>query len=86
MKKIEQIKLVAELLGLPYEKIQDSYVDLDDSCAIYFSEPVKGGRSIIVSEDGSVLYADSSVSKEEHIQAFLNGVRTPIESFDKCDS
>ncbi|MBQ2942575.1 MAG: hypothetical protein IJD97_10090 [Clostridia bacterium] len=81
MNKNEQIALAAELLKISEEEIKNNCKDLEALKAIYISIPVKGGPSLIVSEDGSVLYAASSVSPAEHVEAFINGIRTPLESF-----
>jgi hypothetical protein len=77
----EQIKLAAKLLHLPIEKAKQNSSVIKENNAIYFSEPVKGGRSLIVGLDGTVLFANSSVGYSRHIEEFNNGRRTPLEDF-----
>lgn len=43
--------------------------------------------SLIVSVDGSVLYADKDIDFQQHVQAFSLGLRTPLETaLRKCMS
>ena len=43
--------------------------------------------SLIVSVDGSVLYADKDTDFQQHVQAFALGLRTPLKSaLRKCMS
>ena len=77
----EQIKLAAKLLKLPIEKVREYGSVIKDTDLFYLSEPVKGGRSLIVGQDGTVLFANSSIDYDRHIEEFNNGRRTPIEDF-----
>ncbi len=81
MDRKSQIELAAKLLKLDVEIVEKYATDLENLNAVYISEKIKGGRSLIVADDGSVLYADSSIPPQEHIKAFLDGIRTPIEAF-----
>lgn len=84
MKKLkteEQIALAAKLLRFPIEKIKQNYSVIEGINALYYSEPIRGGESLIVAEDGTVLYANSSVGYTRHLQEFKNGRRTPLEGF-----
>jgi hypothetical protein len=84
MKKLqidEQIALVAKLLQIPLEKAKEQSGLIEDIGALYFSEPIKGGVSLIVGEDGTVLFADSSIGYSKHLEEFKNGRRTPLEEF-----
>jgi hypothetical protein len=86
MKKLqidEQIALVAKLLQIPLEKVREYSGLIKDVNALYFGEPIKGGIALIVGEDGTVLYANSSVGYSEHLHEFINGKRTPLEEFKK---
>ena len=81
MTEKEQIALAARLLHLTEEETAN-YVSCPEGVpAIYISVPVKGGDSLLVGVDGSVLYANSSVRYEDHIEEFKKGRRTPIEAF-----
>lgn len=78
----EKYKLAAELLKQDFKTIEENSELIQDLSAIYVSIPIKGGGSIIIADDGSVLYADSSVGYTQHVKAFKEGIRTPIEAFD----
>lgn len=78
----EQIKLGARLLGISYENAQKYSTKIENSDAIYLSIPVKGGDSLIIGADGQVLYAISAVGFDEHLKAYNEGKRTPLEAFD----
>lgn len=81
MTKKEQIALAARLLHLTEEEAARYTSCPEGIPAIYISVPVKGGDSVLVGTDGSVLYANSSVRYEDHIAEFQKGRRTPIEAF-----
>lgn len=81
MTEQEQIALAAQLLHLSEEEAASYVMHPEGIEAIYISEPVKGGDSLLVGADGSVLYANSSVRYEDHIEEFKKGRRTPIEAF-----
>lgn len=78
----EQILLVSKLLHLSAEDVRANSAIIQQNGALYFSEPVKGGASILVNTDGSVLFADSSVDYDEHIKEFDAGRRTPLDAFE----
>lgn len=61
--------------------IEHKFVESAD--AYRFFQAVRGGASIIVSRDGSFLFANSSVSPPKHVEAFLAGRRTDPEVFTK---
>lgn len=80
MTEKDAIRIACELLNLKGEENKNiSFID--ELNAFYFSEPVKGGASLIIADDGEVLYANSSVRYDDHINAFKNGVRTPLSAF-----
>ena len=78
----DKVALAAKLLKLPVEEITDYSEVFEEENALYVSVPVKGGASLLVADDGTVLYANSSVSLDVHLREFKNGRRTPIEAFD----
>ncbi len=53
-----------------------------DEGTLYVYEDCMGGRSLMVGADGAVLFADSSISFDEHLQAYREGLRTPPEDYD----
>ncbi len=79
----EQIALAAKLLKLPAEKIEKSCVLLEKVGALYFAEtsneegkPIRGGRALLVGQDGSFLFAGSAISFQAHLKEFESGRRT----------
>ncbi len=78
MNVTERKQFAAELLELPLETIEKNcrYLTADD--ALYVSIMVKGGDSLLIGEDGSFLYADSSVSFSEHLTEYRKGRRTEL--------
>ena len=77
----DRMALAAKLLKLPAEEIAEYSVVFEEENALYVSVPVKGGASMLIADDGTVLYANSSVSLDDHIREFKNGRRTPKEAF-----
>lgn len=49
-----------------------------DGEGVYVCEMIMGGRGLMVAPDASVLFADSSMSFDEQLEAFRRGVRTPL--------
>ena len=82
MTKQEQIALAAKLLNLTSEEVQANSDIIPELSALYVSIPIKSGESLIVGNDGQVLYADSSVGYTKHLEAYKEGKRTPIVSFN----
>ncbi len=79
---LEKMKeTAARLLQLSAQEAEEYGEYLPEEKAFFLSVPVKGGASLLVAEDGSVLYANSSVSFDVHLREFKNGRRTPLEAF-----
>ena len=81
MDKKEQIKLAASLLNWSEEKAEKLCREKKELDALYFCEEIKGGVSLLVSKTGEVLFADSSIPRQDFFNAFANGVRTAKELF-----
>ena len=79
----DQLKLSSKLLNISYEFAEKHYRIIENSDAIYVYNPEKGGDSIIVGKDGQVLYFDSSIGFDEAMEAYNNGIRTPLELFEE---
>ena len=77
----QTMALAAKLLHVSQAEAAEYSYYMKDLDAFYFSVPVKGGDSLIIRGE-EVLYADSSVSFEDHTQAFVNGMRTPLDAFN----
>ena len=82
MQHNEQMVLAAKLLKTSIETIVSNSETIEGAGILYISIPIKGGDSLIVGADGSVLYADSSVGYTRHLQEFESGNRTPLEAFE----
>ena len=75
-KAVEQ---VSKLLDVTIDALES--VPLKDGSGYRVYEPIRGGRSIIVANDTSFLFANSSVSPDVHEQAFAEGRRTDPSVF-----
>jgi hypothetical protein len=78
----KQMEIASKILKITEQEILEYSFEIENTDAIYISVPVKGGDSLIISADGEVLYANSSVSFDEHVSEFLAGRRTPLEAFE----
>lgn len=68
-------KIAAQVMHVTVEDALKNHKKIPQTNAYYFWNPVRGGISVIVSEDGEKLGAASSVSYERHIKAFMDGKR-----------
>lgn len=73
--------LAAEFLRIPLADTQTNQRNLPQVHATYFWESGRGGGALIVGEDGGVLFANSSVPFDTHIDAFASGRRTDPSAF-----
>ena len=78
-----QMQLAAKLMKLSMEQVQEYGGTIPGSSAYYLSVPQRGGGSLIVAPDGTVLYAGSAIGFDEHYQAFQKGERTDLSFFDE---
>ena len=69
------LEKAATIIGVSTEEAQKYSKVIDGINAIYFWNPVRGGKSVIIDEEGEKLAATSSVSYERHLKAFLEGKR-----------
>ena len=83
MEKNKKIELAATLLGWTVKQATECCREKPEINALYFFDKAKGGISMLMAADGSVLFANSSVTPDEHKRAFINGIRTPLEAFSK---
>ena len=83
MEKKQKIELAADLLGWTTKQAEECCREQPELNALYFFYKAKGGISMLMDADGGVLFANSSVTPDEHKQAFLKGIRTPLEAFLK---
>lgn len=78
-----QMQLAAKLMKLSMEQVQEYGGTIPGSGAYYLSVPQRGGGSLIVAIDGTVLYAGSAIGFDEHYRKFQNGERTDLSLFDE---
>ena len=83
MTQEEQMRLAAKLMKLSVEQVQEYGGTIPGSGAYYLSVPQRGGGSLIVAPDGTVLYAGSAIGFDEHYRKFQNGERTDLSFFDE---
>ena len=81
MEKKEQLVYAAQLLKISEDQAKEYGGFIPGTNIFYVSVPQKGGGSLLVDDDGSVLFAGSAVGFDEHFLDFKQGKRTPIEFF-----
>jgi hypothetical protein len=70
----EKLEIASKFLNISVEQL--SVIDIEGiEGGTYIVVPNRGG-SVIVADDGSVLYAYSAMNPIDHIKAFNNGTRT----------
>lgn len=77
-----QLNLASKILKITIEEVNEYAFELEQTDAMYISMPEKGGYSLIISPEGEVLYANSSVNFDYHVSEFIAGRRTPLSAFD----
>lgn len=82
MELLQKKQLVVELLKISLEEVEENSVYLDDIEALYVSVPTKDGCSILIANDGSVLFGSSAFSFAQLISEFEQGKRTPLSFFN----
>ena len=70
-----KLKEIAKIIDLPVEQLNEYSKELVDIDATYFWNPARGGVSIIVSNTGKYLVANSSINFEKLLEEFKNGRR-----------
>ena len=66
------IDYVSELLKLSKEETEKNSKKIDDNLTYYWN-PIRGGISVIVDNEGNYLAAISSVNFDELLKEFKNG-------------
>lgn len=66
---------ICKLLDISKDDINANSKKLDNLKATYYFNPIRGGKCIIVSEDGSYLLATSYINYHKYLQDFRNGFR-----------
>ena len=67
---------ISKLLECEANKVEETAKRIEEINATYYYNPVRGGRSIIVDDDGSyLLLVSSAVSFDEFLNEFKSGRR-----------
>lgn len=79
---------VSKILDMHYNEVKKNSKRIPEENATYYYNPARGGKCVIVSDDGSYLSATSSVNFDRHLEEFKTGRRNgnfnvPNESNDK---
>jgi hypothetical protein len=69
------IDYVSELLKLSKEEAEKNSKKIDDNLTYYWN-PIRGGISVIVDNEGNYLAAVSSVNFEELLETFKKGEKS----------
>lgn len=77
----ERVELASRLLRLSIDEARNHSGIIPGSNDVYLTMPSRGGISLIIGEDGSVLRATSAMSFDQHYGAFKKGKRTPLSYF-----
>lgn len=79
MTQEKALELAAKLLKVNIDELEGR--SLENQAGFYAYQPIRGGGALAIANDGSVLYANSSVNPEDHLKAFYEGKRTDVNSF-----
>lgn len=52
---------------------------LDNAQGFYVYQPIRGGKSLIIANDKSVLFVSSAINFSDHLKAFNDGARSEID-------
>ena len=77
----ELVDAAARFLSTDRDAVLANHRELPEDDAVYVWQPVRGGNAIILAADGSVLWSNSSIPFEQHLEVFRTGRRTDPEAF-----
>jgi len=66
---------VSKILDMHHNEVKKNSKRIPEENATYYYNPARGGKCVIVSDDGSYLSATSSVNFERHLEEFKTGRR-----------
>ena len=75
----EALNRASEVCGVPSQVLR--VAELSDVRAYFVGEPIRGGVQMIISEDGSLMFAASSLDIRAATELFLAGRRTDVSRF-----
>lgn len=79
MTQEKALEIAAELLKVDVSELESR--PLKNQTGFYAYQPIRGGGALAIANDGSVLFANSSVNPEDHLKAFDEGKRTNLDLF-----
>lgn len=79
---VERELIASRLLRLALDQVHQNHKEIPEIRATYFWQPGRGGGALIVGEDGSVLFAHSSIDFTTHVEAFHRGRRTDLRTLE----
>jgi hypothetical protein len=79
----ELIQIAASYLGISLDVASSHCREVEEDGILYVWEPERGGGTLLIGGDGDVLFANSSVNFDDHLQAFRQGKRTDPEKFSQ---
>ncbi|KNY26366.1 hypothetical protein [Pseudobacteroides cellulosolvens] len=81
--KKELFEASAKIIGISIEDAIAHHKVLENINSIYVWNSIRGGAAVIMENEDSFLYANSSINFDEHLRAFLSGKRTEPKMFKK---
>lgn len=66
---------VVSALGITSEDAKTNCREIPEIKAFYFWSNQRGGKAMIINDDGERLIASSAVRYEDHVKAFVSGKR-----------
>lgn len=66
---------ISKILDMHHNKVKKNSKRIPEENATYYYNPARGGKCVIVSDDGSYLSATSSVNFDRHLEEFKTGRR-----------
>lgn len=79
----ELIETAGSYLGID-RAVASSYCrEVEDGSVLYVWEPQRGKGALLIGTDGGVLFANSSVKFDDHLEAFRQGKRTDPDRFSQ---
>lgn len=76
-------EIASRYLAIPLGEAKTNSRPVQKADAFYFWKASRGGGALLVASDLSMLYANSSVSFDAHLEAFLEGRRTDPSLFNQ---
>jgi hypothetical protein len=79
----ELIEIASSYLGIDPDLALSHYREIEGDDILYVWEPKRGGGTLLIGVDGGVLFANSLVNFDDHLEAYRKGMRTDPEKFSQ---